>query len=541
VTGLAAAALIAGGTAATASAARPSIEPPAPLVGTSAAEKVAGEYMVVLKDQAGLRAAGVKTASDKNQVKSAADRGRKLGAGVERRYSRAIQGYSAKLSASELAAVRKDPAVAYVQPNLTYKATGVTQKNPPSWGLDRIDQRKLPLDKAYYQTATGKGVSAFIVDTGLSADNPDFAGRVGAGVSFVDDGNGSGDCDGVLPSDGQAGEGHGTHVAGTIGGTDFGVAKEVTLVPVRVLGCNGMADTATIVAGLDWILEHGGAGPKVVNMSLGGDGTDAILESAVKRLITAGITVVISAGNGDENGNGQSACGVSPARVPTAITVGATTKKDARATFSNFGKCVDLYAPGVGITSDWVHDEAGDWYIAELDGTSMAAPHVTGTVAMYLQRHPTATPAQVSAALTKAATPNQVSNLSSKFSRLLLLGVQKAVVPASVASGNRLASGKSLTRGHKLCSSNGKFCLAPETTGKLVLRNAKAKAVWTGGSGVFWASMTKAGAFSGYDDFGHRKFTSATTGGPNTLFVNSNGYLAVLRDSDKKVLWTSKD
>ncbi|HST82423.1 MAG TPA: S8 family serine peptidase [Kineosporiaceae bacterium] len=492
-------------------------------------DTVAGEYVVVLKDNAELRADGMPTASTSKQVKTAVAHGRKLGAVVQDQFTDALAGYRAKLSAAELAAVKADPTVDYVQPNRTYKVSGTTQKNPISWGLDRIDQRSLPLNKAYYSTATGSGVTAYIIDSGLVSGHPDLP-NAEPGFS-------------VLGGDSEDCNGHGTHVAGTIGGTEFGMAKKVTLVPVRVFDCSGGGTTADVVAGIDLVLQQPVTGPRVVNMSLGSDDIDPAVDDGVTRMIDAGITVVLAAGNGDENGHGVSACSVSPAHVKAAITVGATNKKDQRADFSNYGSCVDLYAPGVDIASAYLNDKKGKPQYAFLSGTSMAAPHVAGAAAMYLQRHPKATPAQVQAALIKAATKDKVTNVSKKWPRLELFWLQKAVVPTSVTKGNNLEVNESLVKGNTLCSTGGVYCLNHGSAGALRVRKVKGtkqRTLWSAGKNAAWTTMTKTGALSSYDSYGRRVWTSEKTGGKATLYVGKNGYLKILRNSDKKVLWTSK-
>lgn len=492
----------------------------------SGAPTVPGQYIVTLKEPAGARAASTTAV-----VKSAAARAQSAGAQIRHQFTGATTGYSATLSAAELALVRQDPAVASVQPNHVYRTSGTTEV-PKSWGLDRVDERTLPLDNKYYRTATGKGVTAFVVDSGMVDGQTDLD-HVAPGVNLVtadDDPTATNDC-----------LGHGTHVAGTIGGTDYGVAKEVTLVPIRVFGCEDGTTTETILAGLDAVLKYEVTGPRVVNMSLGYDGIDTDTDAAVKNLVDAGIPVVLAAGNGDRLGNGVSACSTSPARVKSAITVGATTKTDKRATFSNYGSCVDLYAPGYGIKSDWLN-KAGKAATLTLDGTSMAAPHVTGAVAMYLERHPTATPAQVQAALISSATKDKVTNVSSKWPRLLLLALQKAVVPAGVTTGNKLRYNESLVSGNTLCSSNAVYCLGFDSAGTLQLKKVTApkKTVWTAAKGSAWIRMTSTGALSSYDAYGRRVWTSGKTGGQATLYVISTGYLKITRDSDDKTLWSSR-
>ncbi len=263
----------------------------------------------------------------------------------------------------------------------------LADQNNPIWGLDRIDQTSLPFDNIYRQNTTGAGVHAYIIDTGVNGDHVEFAGRMGNGMTAILDGGGAVDC-----------QGHGTHVAGTVGGTQWGVAKDVTIHPVRALGCDGRGSLSGVIQAIDWVTLHH-IKPAVVNMSLG-SGRHDLVNAAVQSSIDAGLIYVVAAGN-----ESTDSCNRSPASVGDALTVAASNIEDVRASFSNFGGCVDLFAPGVDITSSRHDDNAAS---KELNGTSMATPHVAGVVALYLEANPDATQAEVNTALIEAATPDVI-------------------------------------------------------------------------------------------------------------------------------------
>lgn len=299
-------------------------------------------------------------------------------------------------------AMKKNPKVVSVENDTIMKIDATTQSNP-DWGLDRIDQKNLPLDSAYSYLQTGSGTTAYIVDTGILSTHQQFSGRVLSGYTAISDGNGTSDC-----------HGHGTHVAGTVGGSTYGVAKNVSLVPIRILGCDGSGASSNVIAGLDWILKNGKK-PAVVNMSLGGE-ANASLDSAVENLFNNGYVMVVAAGNSNTD-----ACSSSPARVSKAITVAATDSTDTRASYSNYGSCVDIFAPGSQINSSWIGSNTAT---KVLNGTSMATPHVVGVVAEMLQSTPTATPQTISTNLLNQASNNVVKNPSGSPNRLLYKSAQ---------------------------------------------------------------------------------------------------------------------
>ncbi|MEV4540209.1 S8 family peptidase [Micromonospora echinaurantiaca] len=395
---------------------------------------VADSYIVVFKDSAVGRSA-------------VGDNAQRLvgrhGGSVARTYGAALRGFEVRVGAKAAARIAADPAVAYVEQNHTVTISG-TQTNPPSWGLDRIDQRNLPLNNSYTYPNTASNVRAYVIDTGVLYGHNDFGGRAVSGFDAVDGGSAD-DCNG-----------HGTHVAGTVGGSAYGVAKGVQIVGVRVLNCQGSGTNAQVVAGIDWVTANA-VKPAVANMSLGG-GANSSIDTAVTNSINSGITYAVAAGNGDIFGNRQNACNYSPARVPSAITVGATQNNDAAASFSNYGTCVDILAPGVNITSAW---HTGNTATNTISGTSMASPHVAGAAALVLSANPSWNPQQVRDSLVNNATPNVVTNPGTGTPNRLLYVVNDGTPPVndfsvsvSPTSGST-APGGSVTTTVSTATTNG--------------------------------------------------------------------------------------
>ncbi|KOX14786.1 S8 family peptidase [Micromonospora profundi] len=356
------------------------------------ATAVQDSYIVVLKDSAVTR----------SRVGDAAKRltGRH-GGSIARTYGTALRGFEVTVSAKAAARIAADPDVAYVEQNHTVSISG-TQANPPSWGLDRIDQRNRPLDSSYTYPNTASNVHAYIIDTGIRFAHSDFGGRATSGFDAVD-GGAADDCNG-----------HGTHVAGTVGGSAYGVAKGVQLVGVRVLNCSGSGTNAGVIAGVDWVTQNA-IKPAVANMSLGG-GANSSLDTAVRNSIASGVTYGLAAGND----SGANACNTSPARTAEAITVGSTTNTDARSSFSNIGTCLDIFAPGSSITSAW---HTSNTATNTISGTSMATPHVVGAAALVASANPSWSPQQVRDQLVANATPNVVTSPGTGSpNRLLYVG-----------------------------------------------------------------------------------------------------------------------
>lgn len=348
-------------------------------------------------------------------------------------YTSAVKGFAVTLPEAAadafLQAMERNPNVDYVEVDKPIAVSQTTQLSA-TWGLDRSDQRDLPLSSSYTYSSTGAGVRAYVVDTGILASHADFGGRVLSGYTVINDGYGTTDCNG-----------HGTHVAGTVGGATWGIAKSVSLVPVRVLGCDGTGTMSGVIAGIDWIAANA-VRPAVVNLSLGGSASTT-LDAAVANTVAKGIAVVVAAGNSSAN-----ACDYSPAREPSAITVGATASSDARGSYSNFGTCLDLFAPGSSIRSAW---HSSNTATATSSGTSMAAPHVAGMAAQFLQGSPGASAAQVADAVRAAATSGKVSDAGSGSPNLLLYvgatsGSQTSTTPAMAVSVGALTGSAALVR-----------------------------------------------------------------------------------------------
>ncbi|GAA3831759.1 S8 family serine peptidase [Streptomyces phyllanthi] len=353
-------------------------EPHRPIQYAGAAGTIKDSYIVALKEGT----AKADSVKGKGLAKA-------YGASIEHTYTKALNGYAVEVPEAGMKRFAADPAVDFVVQNRTF-TIDATQSNPPSWGLDRIDQALLPLNRSYsYDDTAGEGVNAYIIDTGVRITHRDFGGRAFNGYDAVDKDNTA-----------QDGNGHGTHVAGTVGGTAYGVAKKTRIFGVRVLNNSGQGTTAQVVAGIDWVAANA-VRPAVANMSLGGP-ADTAIDTAVRNSIASGIPFAVAAGNESVN-----ASTTSPARVAEAITVGATTSSDSRAGYSNYGSVLDLFAPGSSITSAW---HTSDTAAVTISGTSMAAPHVAGAAALYLADNPAATPAAVQTALVASATTGVVTN-----------------------------------------------------------------------------------------------------------------------------------
>ncbi len=351
---------------------------------------IEGQYIVVLKEDTASLSSELSTSSMPSVASMARNITSNHRVQLVTSFQHALRGFVVKASDDALARMLMDDRIAYIEEDGVVSISA-TQQNA-TWGLDRSDQRDLPLNDLYNYDTIASAVHAYIVDTGIRSNHNDFGGRVGNGYTAINDGRGTEDCNG-----------HGTHVAGTVGGSTWGIAKGVQLYPVRVLSCSGSGSNSGVIAGMDWVAGNH-IKPAVANMSLGGGASNAT-DDAVQRMTNSGVTVVVAAGNSNDN-----ACNYSPARAPSAITVGSTTSSDARSSFSSFGSCLDIFAPGSSITSAWHTSNSATNTIS---GTSMASPHVAGAAALYLAGNPTASPSQVTNAIVDNASAGRLSDVRS--------------------------------------------------------------------------------------------------------------------------------
>jgi len=367
----------------------------APLLHADSTTLVEGEYIVVLRPEISVRALRAHVLDlHARFAQSTGDNALLYMGGFD---IGDFKGFAARLAPDMLEREFEHPDVLYIEVNQVVRASACVVQNSVLWNLDRISERTLDLDGQYdYPSSAGSGVTVFIVDTGIQTDNVDFEGRARSG--FTVDGSH------------VDGNGHGTHVASTVGGKQYGVAKAVELIAVKVLGTDGSGTTAGVISGIDYVTKNKKK-TNVANMSLGG-GKSTSLDNAVASSIASGVTYAVAAGNED-----QSACNVSPANVPTAITVGATDSSDSRSSFSNWGTCVDIFAPGTTITAAWIGSKTA---IRTISGTSMASPHVAGAAALLLSLEPNLTPAQVTIKLNSASSVNFLKNVKTGSPNRLL-------------------------------------------------------------------------------------------------------------------------
>ncbi|NUT36504.1 MAG: S8 family peptidase [Hamadaea sp.] len=474
---------------------------------------VAGRYIVVLKDGGASAATAAQTLSARF-------------GGQTRHVYASFRGYAAGMTESQARRLAADPAVAYVE---QVQRIGVldTQNNPPNWGDDRIDQRNLPLNQTYtYPANPGQGATVYVLDTGLNASHTDFTGRVKQGTDMVDNDSTPQDC-----------HGHGTHVAGTAVGTTYGVAKKASLVAVRVLNCQGSGTNDDLIAGIDWVRQNAQK-PAVVNYSIGCQSrcTSNAMDTAVGNLISSGVQFVQAAGN-----SGDDACYYSPQAVPAAVTVGNSTNADARNNSSNYGSCLDLFAPGTSIVSASYSSNTGS---ATMTGTSMASPHVAGAAALYLGANPSATPAQVRNALVTNGTTGKITSPGSGSPNVLLYtgfigggdpgspsvtnpGNQSTAVGQSVdlqmqASGGTSPytwSASGLPAGLSIASSTGRITGSPTTAGTSNVTVTVTDAASKTGQATFTWTVTTGGGCTPVQVVGNPSFESGTTPWTATAYV----------------------
>ncbi|MDQ7905308.1 S8 family peptidase [Phytohabitans sp. ZYX-F-186] len=442
------------------------------ILGATDKSAIKDSYIVVLKDS---KAGAAKVDASAKALT------RQFGGAVSHTYSRSIRGFAARMSEAQAKKLATSADVAYVEQNRKVSKSD-TQVNPPSWGLDRLDQIFAPLNKRFVYPNTASNVHAYVIDSGIRITHQEFGGRASYGYDFVDGDAVASDCDG-----------HGTHVAGTIGGTNYGVAKGVQLVAVRVLDCVGSGTLAGVLGGVDWVTANA-VKPAVANMSLGGSPSSA-LDAAVEASINSGVSYAVAAGNED-----MDACGGSPARTPNAITVGATDEVDFRASFSNYGSCVDIHAPGNNIPSSVA---SSDTAIDRYSGTSMASPHVAGAAALLLSANPTWSPTQVRNVIVFGGTRRVVRNTAVTGTSDVMLRIGTVVVPF-VTGLRSLTNGKNVSVG-----SNG---TQPLTANKPLTEI---------GDSEKFTSVPAGGGYYAFASWVNGKHVSATSGGTGSLVASA--------------------
>ena len=386
---------------------------------------IEGKYIVVFKTPTVLNTQSSDAIADFASTQSAS-LSNLYNVDIAQEFGGVLNGVVVNASAQKVQQMLSNPNIEYIEQDqiMSVAPLAQTNANQPNaiWGLDRIDQQSLPLNSNYYYDFDGSGVTAYVIDTGVRVSHNEFGNRASHGYDFIDNDADATDCNG-----------HGTHVAGTIGGSAYGVAKNVNIVGVRVLGCNGSGSNSGVIAGINWV-KNNASGPSVANMSLGGGASQAT-DDAVNNAVAAGISFVVAAGNDNRN-----ACNYSPARAANAITVGSTTSSDSRSSFSNYGNCLDIYAPGSSIKSAWYNSNSATNTIS---GTSMAAPHVAGAVALFLDETPSLSPSQIDTKLSQRSTKNTVSDAKSGSPNELLYTLDGGVIEPPIE--NELTNGQSVS------------------------------------------------------------------------------------------------
>ena len=425
----------------------------AELMSVDTSRAIEGKYIVVFKTPTVLNMQSSAAIADFASSQSAS-LSNLYNVDIAQEFGGILNGVVVNASAKKVQQMLNNPNIEYIEQDQMMSVSPLVQTNANQpnaiWGLDRIDQQSLPLNSNYYYDFDGSGVTAYVIDTGVRVSHNEFGNRATHGYDFIDNDSDASDCNG-----------HGTHVAGTIGGSAYGVAKNVNIVGVRVLGCNGSGSNSGVIAGINWV-KNNASGPSVANMSLGG-GVSQATDDAVNNAVAAGVSFVVAAGNDNSN-----ACNYSPARAANAITVGSTASNDSRSGFSNYGNCLDIYAPGSSIKSAWYNSNTATNTIS---GTSMASPHVAGAVALYLDETPGLTPSQIDTMLSQRSTKNTVSDAKSGSPNELLYTLDGGVIEPPIE--NELSNGQTVNASgaqgsntfYKLVVPAGSQSLSFETNG----------------------------------------------------------------------------